>query len=137
MKEPKVGKRIPKYLTEREIEHLRESCHSSVKKAIFEFMFSTGCRIGEIVALEKNHINWSNKDDKEREVYFNTRCDIWLKRYMESRDDHNPAIFVKARQPHKMSVAHMRYIIKRSSNRVEINKERFIYTNLDTATQLI
>lgn len=46
-------------------------------------MFSTGCRIGEVVTLEKNHINWSNqyavvkgKGDKEREVYFNTRCDI-------------------------------------------------------------
>ncbi|MDI2586204.1 tyrosine-type recombinase/integrase, partial [Psychrobacillus sp. NEAU-3TGS] len=64
-------------------------------------MFSTDCRIGEIVSLEKNHINWSNqsaivrgKGDKEREVYFNTRCDIWLKRYMESRNDHNHAIFV-------------------------------------------
>ena len=62
-------------------------------------MFSTGCRIGEVVALEKNHINWSNqsaivrgKGDKEREVYFNTRCDIWLKRYLESRNDHNSAI---------------------------------------------
>ena len=77
IKEPKVGKRIPKYLTELEIEHLRGSCHSAMEKVIFEFMFSTGCRIGEIVALEKNHINWSNqsaivrgKGDKEREVYF-------------------------------------------------------------------
>ena len=61
IKEPKVGKRIPKYLIEREIEHLRESCHSPMEKAIFEFMFSTGCRIGEIVALEKNYINWSNQ----------------------------------------------------------------------------
>lgn len=100
-----------------------------MEKAIFEFMFSTGCRIGEIVALEKNPINWSNqsaivrgKGDKEREVYFNTRCDIWLKRYIDSRDDHNSAIFVTARQPHKMSVAQMRYIIKRISNRAEINK---------------
>ena len=57
------------------------------------------------------------------EVYFNTHCDIWLKRYLESRNDHNPAIFVTARQPHKMSVAQMRYIIKRISNRAEINKE--------------
>jgi len=93
-------------------------------------MFSTGSRIGEIVALEKNHINWSNqsaiargKGDKEREVYFNIRCEIWLKRYIESRYDNNTAIFVTARQPHKMSVAQMRYIIKRISNRAEINKE--------------
>lgn len=61
IKEPKVGKRIPKFLTEREIEHLREACKTPMEKAIFEFMFSTGCRIGEVVSLEKNSINWSNR----------------------------------------------------------------------------
>ena len=29
IKEPKIGKRIPKFLTEREIEHLREANHIS------------------------------------------------------------------------------------------------------------
>lgn len=32
-----------------------------MEKVLFEFMFSTGCRIGEIVSLEKNSINWSNR----------------------------------------------------------------------------
>ena len=59
IKEPKQGKRIPKFLTEREIEHLREACFTPMEKALFEFMFSTGCRIGEIVSLDKNCINWS------------------------------------------------------------------------------
>jgi integrase/recombinase XerD len=53
IKEPKVGKRIPKFLTEWEIEHLREACYSPLEKGLFEFMFSTGCRIGEIVTLDK------------------------------------------------------------------------------------
>lgn len=61
IKEPKVGKRIAKFLTEREIEHLREACSTTMEKALFEFMFSTGCRIGEIVSLEKNCINWSDR----------------------------------------------------------------------------
>jgi integrase/recombinase XerD len=56
-----VGKRIPKFLTEREIEHLREACLTPLEKALFEFMFSTGCRIGEIVSLDKNSVNWSNQ----------------------------------------------------------------------------
>lgn len=80
-----MGKRIPKFSAEREIEHLREACVSSMEKALFEFMFSTGCRIGEIVSLDKNCINWSNcseivrgKGDNEREVYYNVRCDICL-----------------------------------------------------------
>ena len=40
IKEPKVGKRIPKFLTEKEIELLREACKSPMEKALFEFMFS-------------------------------------------------------------------------------------------------
>lgn len=129
IKEPKVGKRIPKFLTEREIEHLREACYTPMEKALFELMFSTGCRIGEIVSLEKNSINWSNrsaivcgKGDKEREVYFNIRCEIWLKRYLDNREDNDSAIFVTERHPHRMSIAQMRYIIKRISNRAGINK---------------
>ncbi|MEH7336786.1 tyrosine-type recombinase/integrase [Neobacillus drentensis] len=129
IKEPKAGKRIPKFLTEFEIEHLREACTSPLEKALFEFMFSTGCRIGEIVSLEKSRINWSNrsaivrgKGDKEREVYFNIRCEIWLKRYLDQRQDGDAAIFVTERYPHRMSIAQMRYIIKRISNRARINK---------------
>lgn len=129
IKEPKVGKRIPKFLTEREIEYLRDACFTPMEKALFEFMFSTGCRIGEIVSLDRNGINWGNqsaivlgKGDKEREVYFNVRCDIWLKKYLDTRDDNDPAIFVTERSPHRMSIAQMRYIIKRISKRAGINK---------------
>ncbi|MDR7240490.1 tyrosine-type recombinase/integrase [Neobacillus drentensis] len=129
LKEPKVGKRIPKFLTEREIEYLREACDIPMEKALFEFMFSTGCRIGEIVSLDKNRINWSNrsaivlgKGDKEREVYFNIRCEICLKRYLDNRQDNDPAIFVTERKPHRMSIAQMRYIVKRISDRAEISK---------------
>ncbi|MFD2624982.1 tyrosine-type recombinase/integrase [Salibacterium salarium] len=73
-------------------------------------MFSTGCRIGEIVTLDRNSINWGSqsvivrgKGDKERGVYFNIRCDIWLKKYLNCRDDKDPAIFVTERSPHRMS----------------------------------
>jgi integrase/recombinase XerD len=128
IKEPRVGKRIPKFLTEREIEYLRDACFSPMEKALFEFMFSTGCRIGEIVTLDRNSINWGSqsaivrgKGDKEREVYFNIR-DIWLKKYLDTRYDNDPAIFVTERSPHRMSIAQMRYIIKRISKRAGINK---------------
>ena len=113
-----------------EIEHLREACYSPMEKALFEFMFSTGCRIGEIVSLDRNRINWSNrsaiirgKGDKEREVYFNIRSEIWLKRYLDSRVDRDPAIFVTERDPHRKSIAQMRYIIKRISKCASISKD--------------
>ena len=55
IKEPKQGKRIPKFLTEREIGHLREACFTPMEKAL---------------SLEKNSINWSNRSAivLEREI---------------------------------------------------------------------
>lgn len=130
LKEPKLGKRIPKFLSEHEIEHLREGCHTSMEKALFEFFYSTGCRIGEVAKLNQDDINFignsvivHGKGDKEREVYFNVRCAIWLKRYLDERDDDEPCLFVTVRKPkRRMSVDSLRYIVKRISKRAGINK---------------
>ncbi|RKL64712.1 integrase [Salipaludibacillus neizhouensis] len=130
IKEPKLGKRIPKFLSEQEIEHLRESSQTTMEKALFEFMYSTGCRIGEITKLDREDINFQTqsvivfgKGNKEREVYFNIRSGIWLKRYLEERKDNDLASFVTERKPHhRMNIDLMRYIIKRISKRAGINK---------------
>ena len=39
IKEPKQGKRIPKFLTEREIEHLREACFTPLEKHYLNLCF--------------------------------------------------------------------------------------------------
>lgn len=130
LKEPKLGKRIPKSLSELEIEHLREACQTTMENALFEFMYSTGCRIGEVVKLDREDIDFrtnsvivQGKGDKEREVYFNTRCSIWLKRYLDEREDEDPCLFITDRKPkRRMSIDNLRYIIKRVSNRAGIKK---------------
>ncbi|MBB6447981.1 site-specific tyrosine recombinase/integron integrase [Bacillus benzoevorans] len=130
LKEPKLGKRIPKFLSDLEIEHLREACHTTMEKALFEFFYSTGCRIGEVVKLNRDDIDFRSnsvivhgKGDKEREVYFNTRCSIWLKRYLDQRDDDESCLFVtERRSKRRMSIDNLRYIIKRISNRAGIKK---------------
>lgn len=58
LKEPKLGKRIPKFLSELEIEHLREACQTTMENALFEFMYSTGCRIGEVVKIDRHDIDF-------------------------------------------------------------------------------
>lgn len=129
LREPKTSIRIPKYLTEKEIEYLREACNSSFERALFEFMYSTGCRIGEIVSLDKESVSIESqsaivrgKGDKEREVYFNIPCEIWLKRYLEERGDTSRALFVTERKPRRLSIAQMRYVIKRISERAGLKK---------------
>ena len=130
LKEPKMGPRIPKALNEEDTEMLREGCRTPLEHAIVEFMYSTGCRIGEIVTLNRESIDWENrsvivlgKGDKEREVYFAIKCEIWLKRYLNERKDNDPALFVTERAPHRMSIAQMRYVVKRIASQagLEVN----------------
>lgn len=93
-------------------------------------MYSTGCRIGEVAKLNRNNIDFRTnsvivheKGDNEREVYYNTRCSIWLKRYLDERDDKDPCLFITDRRSkRRMSIDNLRYIIKRISNRAGIKK---------------
>lgn len=131
LKEPKMGQRIPKFLTDYEMELLWEGCQSVMEKALFEFFYSTGCRIGEVEKLNRDDINFNSnsvivlgKGDKEREVYFSVRCSIWLTRYLDEREDDEPCLFVTERNPkRRMSIDALRYTIKRISSRAGIRKE--------------
>lgn len=127
LREPKMDQRIPKFLNEEEVETLRAACTSPLEHAIVEFMYTTGCRVGEIVKVNKNDIDWDNcsvivdgKGGKQREVCFSTQCKIWLKKYLNSRRDNDPALFATERKPHRMSVAEMRYILKRIARKAEL-----------------
>ncbi|MEX2514914.1 MAG: tyrosine-type recombinase/integrase [Candidatus Paceibacterota bacterium] len=79
-------------------------------RTILETFFSTGMRISELVALDKKQISSSiNKDElelsitgkgrKTRTVYFSPRALKWLGRYLQSRKDDEPALFVNYRAP--------------------------------------
>lgn len=77
-------------------------------KAILEALFSTGLRIAELVALNKEQFtNIKDKKDLElgvigkggrpRTVYFSKRALSWLKRYLETREDKEKALFINYR----------------------------------------
>lgn len=80
-------------------------------RAILESFFSTGLRIAELVALNREQFaNIKDKKDLElgiigkgshpRTVYFSERALSWLKKYLESRKDKEKALFIhyKARK---------------------------------------
>jgi len=127
LREPKLGKIVPKALSEEDTIILQEACRSPLEHALVEFFYSTGCRIGEVHRLNRGAIDWDNrscivlgKGSKEREVYFSIKAAIWLKKYLNSRKDTDMALFVTERKPHRMSIAEIRYIIKRVAKRSEV-----------------
>lgn len=84
------------------------NCKRERDLAIVEFLYSSGVRVSEAVRLNRDQINFVQKDcivfgkgSKERMVYLNSKACIHLKLYLESRTDNNPALFVSARKPYK------------------------------------
>lgn len=72
---------------------MKISCHSLRERALLEFLYSTGCRVGEVEKLNIEDLNFENcsaivngKGSKQREVYFTTECKVWLKKYLVSRE---------------------------------------------------
>jgi len=127
LREPKTGLRLPKALGEEDIELLREGCVSAFEHAIVEFFYTSGCRIGEVVAINRNSIDWETrsvivrgKGDKEREVYFSVKAAIWLKKYLKGRKDSDTALFVTERAPHRMSISQLRERVKQVAVRAGV-----------------
>ena len=99
---------IKEVLYDEHIEELRDSCTEIRDLAIIDLLASTGMRVGELVKMNREDIDFHErqcvvfgKGNKEREVYFNARTKLHLKRYLESRSDGNPALFVSLTNPHR------------------------------------
>ena len=98
---------VKEVLSDENIETLRDSCKESRDLAMIDLLLSTGVRVGELVKMNRDDIDFQErqckvfgKGNKEREVYFNARTKIHLQRYLESRTDDNPALFVSLAKPH-------------------------------------
>lgn len=103
----KVDKLIKKPFSITDTEKLRMHCHTLRLRAMVEFLLSSGVRVGELVRLNIGDVDMQDrsaivfgKGAKQREVFFNERTMIHLKKYLDSREDNNPALWVTYNKPH-------------------------------------
>jgi site-specific recombinase XerD len=129
IKAPKKPKRLPKALSIEELEIVRESCETLRERALMEAMYSTGCRLSEIMNMKKSDINMQEmsinvigKGDKERIVYLSIKALHQLKKYLISRGDDCEYLFVTERKPiRKMSDRNIERIIDKIEERANIS----------------
>jgi len=88
------------------LELMRDNCNELRDLAIIDMLASTGMRVGEMVLLDRNDINFNEREcivfgkgSKERVVYFDARTKLHLQNYLDSRTDDNPALFVSLKSP--------------------------------------
>ena len=121
---------VKEVLTDENIEVLRDSCHELRDIAMIDLLLSTGMRVGELVKINRDDIDFQErqcvvfgKGNKEREVYFNARTKIHLKKYLEQRTDTNPALFVSLHEPHtRLTISGVEVRLRQLGKRVNLNK---------------
>ena len=103
----KAGKTIKETYTDEALVIMSDNCESVRDLAMIDLLSSTGMRVGELVNLNRDDIDFENREcivfgkgEKERVVYFDARTKIHLQNYLNSRDDDNEALFVSLLKPH-------------------------------------
>lgn len=104
----KTDKVIKDIYTDESLEIMRDNCKTKRDLAIIDLLASSGMRVGELVRLNRDDINFNEREcvvfgkgNKERLVYFDARTKIHLQNYLESRNDTNPALFVSLKKPNR------------------------------------
>jgi len=103
----KAEKTIKETFTDEGMELLRDACEEIRDLAMIDLLASTGMRVGELVQLNREDINFHEREcvvfgkgGSERVVYFDARTKIHLLNYIGSRSDTNPALFVSVASPY-------------------------------------
>ena len=103
----KYESKLREPLTGIEMELIRDACRTYREKAIIELFYSTGCRVSELVTLNKDDIDFRKgevhlfgKGNKHRLSYINAKAEVALKKYLFTRKDDNEALFVSERKPY-------------------------------------
>ena len=126
----KTASSIKETYSDEDLEKMRDSCEELRDLAMIDMLASTGMRVGEMVLLNRDDINFTEREckvfgkgDKERVVYFDARAKLHLREYLDSRTDDAPALFVTLRAPHqRLQIGGIEYRLRQMGKRLNIPK---------------
>ena len=126
----KTAKSIKETYSDEDLEKMRDSCEELRDLAMIDMLASTGMRVGEMVLLNRDDIDFAEREckvfgkgDKERIVYFDARTKLHLQEYLGSRTDDNPALFVTLRAPHeRIQIGGIEHRLREMGKRLNIPK---------------
>ena len=132
----KTNQQVKEIINDEDIEKLRDKCLCKRDLAIVDLLYSTGIRVGELVNLNIQDINFEDREcvvfgkgGKERKVYFDAKAKLHLQAYINSRTDDNSALFVTLDAPYdrlKISGVEIRMRqLGRSINLTKIHPHKF------------
>lgn len=140
----KYTKVVKKPYSAPEMERLKQACTSLRDLALIEFLYASGCRVSEVVRLNRSDINFLTRDavvlgkgNKERTIYLTPVALMHLTDYLNSRTDVDPCLFASIKSPHRrLSKAGIETVLKTLGKRAGVENvhphryRRTLATNL-------
>ncbi|BDR76570.1 site-specific tyrosine recombinase/integron integrase [Clostridium tetani] len=126
----RTGKVVKEIYTDENLEIMRDNCKEIRDLAIIDLLNSTGIRVGELVKLNIDDIDFNEREctvvgkgDKQRKVYFDARTKIHLQNYINSRVDDNKALFVSLIKPYdRLNISGVEIRLRKIGKKLNINK---------------
>ena len=115
-------------LTRFQLERLRRACKTKRELAIVDVLYSTGCRVSELINMKFEDVNEPEhsisivgKGKKHNTVYLNDNAQISLGEYLKERQGDSKYIFVSDYKPHgRLSSRSVEVIVKRLGKEIGI-----------------
>lgn len=126
----KTAKLVKETYSDETLVLLRDNCKTTRDLAIIDMLASTGMRVSELVTLNKQDVDFVNREcvvfgkgSKERPVYFDARTKIHLQNYLNERKDNNPALFVSLLEPHdRLQISGVEITLRKLGRSLNIQK---------------
>ena len=126
----KTAKVVKDTYTDESLEKMRDGCGNIRNLAMIDLLASTGMRVGELVLLNRDDINFEEREcivigkgNKERVVYFDARTKIHLQNYFNARTDENNALFVGLRAPYtRLTIGGVESMLRKLGRELSISK---------------
>ncbi len=126
----KTGTNIKETYSDEALEIMRDNCVELRDLAIIDMLASTGMRVGEMVLLNREDVDFNEREcvvfgkgNKERIVYFDARTKIHLQNYLSKRKDNNPALFVSLKAPYdRLKIGGVEVRLRNFGKQLGLNK---------------
>jgi site-specific recombinase XerD len=124
----RIPKTVKPMFSNPDITILKQNCFSVRDNAIINLLLSSGCRIGEVVRLNRTDINFEagegkvlGKGNKERPIFVDDVTLLFLKEYLATRTDDNEALFIN-RYGNRLHAGGYREILRKLAEKADVKK---------------
>ncbi len=114
-------KKIKEVYSDVDLARLTMNAKTLRDRAIISFLGATGCRINEVVQLNRDDVNFGRlecivlgKGNKERTVYLTEVAAMLLQEYLDQRTDSLPALFI-GKGTERMHAGGVRAMLRRTA----------------------